>query len=87
MEHKEKQEQQTGESKAGPRNTPTAREREEQEATLIPFRDWCKHCMMGRGRTHHVSNKRGEDLSRRPRTAMDYFSQAKFHCELSDDTR
>ena len=48
--------------RAGPRNKPTAREREEHEATHMPFRDWCTHCMMGRGRTHrHVSKKRSED--------------------------
>ena len=39
--------------RAGPRNKPTQREREEHEATHVPFRDWCAHCMIGRGRTHH----------------------------------
>ena len=59
--------------RAGPRNKPTAREREEHEATHMPFRDWCTHCMMGRGRTrHHVSKKRSEDLSRRATSVMDY---------------
>ena len=43
---------------AGPRNRLTAREREEHEATHMPFRDWCAHCMMGRGRTHHHVSKR-----------------------------
>ena len=58
--------------RAGPRNKPTAREREEHEATHMSFRVWCTHCIMGRGRTHHhVSKKRSEDLSRRPITAMD----------------
>ena len=58
--------------RAGPRNKPTAREREEHEATYMPFRDWCTHCIMGRGRAHHhVSKKRSEDSSRRPMTAMD----------------
>ena len=58
--------------RAGPRNKPTAREREEHEATHMPFSDWCTHCMMVRGRTHHhVSKKRSEDVSRRPMIAMD----------------
>ena len=49
--------------RAGPRNKPTAREREEHEATHMPFRDWCAHCMMGRGRTHHhVSKKKKRGL-------------------------
>ena len=40
--------------KAGPRNKLTARERNEHEATHLPFRDWCAQCMMGRGRTHQT---------------------------------
>ena len=60
--------------RAGPGNERTVREREEHEATHMPFRDWCAHCMIGRGRTHHhVSKKRSEDLSRRPTTAVDYY--------------
>ena len=58
--------------RAGPRNKPTTKEREEHEATHMPFRDWCPHCLMGRGRTyHHVSKTRSEDEARRPRIAMD----------------
>ena len=60
--------------RAGPRNRPTQREREEHEATHVPFRDWCAHCMMGRGRTHHhVAKQKSEDESSRPIIAMDYF--------------
>ena len=70
---KEKQEQQTGEYEQAQKNKPTAREREEHDATHMPFRDWCTHCMMGRRRTHHhVSKKRSEELSRRPIIAMEY---------------
>ena len=58
--------------RAGSSNKRTAREREEHEAAHMPFRDWCAHCMMGRGSAHHhVSKKRSEDLSRRPIIAMD----------------
>ena len=60
--------------RAGPRSKPTQREREQHEATHVPFRDWCAYCMMGRGRTHHhVTKQRSDDQSRRPITAMDYF--------------
>ena len=60
--------------RAGPRSKPTQREREEHEATHVPFRDWCAYCMMGRGRTHHhVTKQKSEDQSRRPIIAMDYF--------------
>ena len=45
--------------RAGPRNKPTAREREEHEATHMPFRDWCVHCTMG--------------LSRRPMFSLDHY--------------
>ena len=58
--------------RAGPRNKPTQREREEHEVTHVPFRDWCVHCMMRRGRTHHVAKQKSEDQSRRPIIAMDY---------------
>ena len=30
----------------------TQKGREEHEATHVPFRDRCTHCMMGGGRTH-----------------------------------
>ena len=60
--------------RVGHRNKPTQRKREEHEATDVPFRDWCVHCMMGRGRTHHhVAKQKSEDQSRRPIIAMDYF--------------
>ena len=58
--------------RAGPRNKPTQREREEHEATHMPFRDWCVHCMMGRSRTHHhVAKQKSEDQSRRTIIAVD----------------
>ena len=60
--------------RAGTRNKPTQREREEHEATHVPFRDWCAHCMMRRGRIHHhVAKQKSEDQPRRPIVAMDYF--------------
>ena len=60
--------------RAGPRNRPTRKEREEDEATHVPLRDWCTHCMMGRGRTHHhVTKQRSGDETRRPTIAMDYY--------------
>ena len=60
--------------RTGPRSKPTQREREEHEATHVPFRDWCAYCMMGRGSTHHhITKQKSEDQSRRPVIAMDYF--------------
>ena len=60
--------------RAGPRNKPTQRKREEHDATHVPVRDWCVHCMMGGGRTHHhVAREKSEDQSRKPIITMDYF--------------
>ncbi len=28
---------------------PTAAERKKHEATRLPFRNWCRHCVRGRG--------------------------------------
>ena len=59
--------------RAGPRNEPAQKERDEHEATHVPFRDWCARCMMGRGRTHHhVTKQKSVDQLRRPIIAMDH---------------
>ena len=56
---------------------PTQKEREEHEATHIPYRDWCKHCVRGRApnRQHRVKIKGDGDTEGRkvPRISMDYF--------------
>ena len=58
----------------GPENKPTQKEREECEATHVPLRDRCLHCIMGRGRSHHhVTKQRSEDQARRPTIAMNYY--------------
>ena len=60
--------------RTGPRNKSTKRDREEHEATHMPFRDWCAHCMMGRGRTHrHIAKQKSGDQSGRPIIAI-FFS-------------
>ena len=59
--------------RAGPRNRPTQKQREEHEATHMPFRDCCTHFMMDSGRTHHHATKqRSEDETRRPTFAMNH---------------
>ena len=75
--------------RAGPKNKPTHKEREDHEATHVQFRDWCTHCMMGRGRTHHhVTKQRSKDQSRRPTIAMDYyFMNSEVFCECSNNVR
>ena len=75
--------------RARPRNKPTRKEREEHEATHVPFRDWCAHCMMGRGRAHdHVTNKRAR-ISRvaPPRARNVRFDGTRsqlLHCHLRE---
>ena len=57
---------------------PTQREREEHEATHIPYRSWCKHCVRGRApnRPHRAAPKEEDEEERErrvPRISMDYF--------------
>ena len=60
--------------RAGPRNRPTQKKREEHEARHVPSRGWCTYCRMGRGRTHHhVTEQKRENQSRRPTIAMDHY--------------
>ena len=51
---------------------PTKREREEHALTHVPFRDWCAHCVRGRGISspHPRSSERSEDSV--PLIAGDY---------------
>ena len=52
-------------------------EREEHEATYVPFRDWCAHCI--------VAKQKSADQSRRPIIAMDYFFR-RMECSTSVQT-
>ena len=57
---------------------PTQREREEHEATHIPYRSWCRHCVRGRATNHpHRRGRKESDedvlAQRVPRVSMDYF--------------
>ena len=60
---------------------PSKREREEHEATHVPFRSWCRHCVRGRGRNapHRSSAEVDEEekLRQVPRIAMDYHFMSK----------
>ena len=56
---------------------PTKKERQVHEATHLPFRSWCRHCVRGRGR-NNPHKKQGEGTEevkdmRIPRIHMDYF--------------
>ena len=56
----------------------TKEERERHEATHLPFRDWCKHCLRGRGRNRpHQSRKGNAEESQVVRISMDYFFMSK----------
>ena len=58
-------------------------EREEHEATQMPFRDWCTHCMMEH--KPHSSPRVEEKESRLVEETNNrdglLFSQVKFHCD------
>ena len=49
---------------------PTSAERILHEATHLPLRTWCRHCIMGRSKdSHHVTLGEARDV---PRIGMDY---------------
>ena len=51
---------------------PSERERLLHEATHLPYRNWCKYCLIGRARSHpHASVDHSEDTI--PVVSMDYF--------------
>ena len=55
---------------------PSKEEHEKHEATHLPFREWCKHCVRGRGQnTPHKKQKEKEEenTSKVSRVIMDYF--------------
>ena len=53
---------------------PSMRERIEHEATHIPYRSWCVHCVRGRGRnTKHLKSDAEDQEPGIPRVSMDYF--------------
>ena len=55
---------------------PTKAEREEHEATHLPFRSWCTHCLRGRGRNKpHQRQVVDEEIDKLkvPKISMDYF--------------
>ena len=80
--HEEQEDEEAGEVKTrrAPKG-PTKKEREEHEATHIPYRDWCKHCVRGRApnRQHSSKTKEDEETEQRkvPRISMDYFFMAQ----------
>ena len=48
--------------------------RREKSTKQHTYRDWCAHCMMGKGRTHyHVCKTKSEEESRKSIIAMDYY--------------
>ena len=68
---------------------PTRAEREEHEATHIPYRSWCRHCVRGRGRnSHHRKGEQaeGEQQDRQvPRISMDYHFMSKEDEDAQDN--
>ena len=51
--------------------TPTKKEREEHDATDLPYRSWCKHCVYGKGvHSPHVAGEQEE--TGRATVSLDY---------------
>ena len=56
---------------AAPR-TPTKAEREEHDVTHVPYRPWCRFCVMGRGLERRHLTQSSESDDDRPRMFADY---------------
>ena len=57
---------------------PTKAERERHEALHLPYREWCRHCVRGRGRNRpHRKQTGGEEENKVPRVTIDYFFMSK----------
>ena len=56
---------------AAPR-TPTKTEREEHDVTHVPYRPWCRFCVMGRGLERRYLTQRGDHDDERRRVFADY---------------
>ena len=53
----------------------TKEERDAHEATHMPFRSWCRHCVRGRARNmqHHKGKEEEDKGNKIPRVSLDYF--------------
>ena len=87
MKEKEKRGTADWRVRTGPRNKPTARERE-NEATHMPFRDWCT--LHDGQRSHSSPRVEVWECGLVEETNHRYgllISQDQFYCGFSDDTR
>jgi hypothetical protein len=67
---------------------PTKLEREEHEATHLPFRSWCTHCLRGRGRNKPHQRQAVEadvDAQKVPKISMDYFFMSQEEEKASEN--
>ena len=69
---------------------PTQKEREEHEATHLPYRSWCKHCVRERGRNkpHRRQDEEDKDEEKEkavPRISMDYFFMSEEEQQASEN--
>ena len=71
---KDEEEAQEAVTRRAPKG-PTKEEREKHEATHLPFREWCQHCIRGRGRNkpHKKKTEEEKEGHRVSRVSMDYF--------------
>ena len=61
---------------------PTAQENERHEATHIPYREWCQHCLKGRGTKKQ--HRQSPDEKDKDVISFDYFFGSK---KVGDETR
>ena len=77
-EEQEEEEAQEPITRRAPKG-PTKEEKEKHEATHLPFREWCQHCIRGRGRNKPHKKKAEEKKGGNTvsRISMDYFFMSK----------
>ena len=67
---------------------PTKEEREKHDATHLQFREWCDHCVRGRGRNSPHKKKQEEDEQKETkvvRISMDYFFMSQEEEKASEN--
>ena len=66
---------------------PTKEEKEKHEATHLPFREWCQHCVRGRGRNkpHKKKTEDEKEENKVSRISMDYLFMSQDEEKASEN--
>ena len=83
---KDEEEAQEPATRKAPKGS-TKEEKEKHEATHLPFREWCQHCVRGRGRNkpHKKKTEEEEEENKVTRISMDYFFMSQAEEKASEN--